>query len=111
MKTMLPWIGVTAFFLIGLLVAEARNDRAVVWISKPWASAGFVGTAVAAGALGTSYGKAILVALVLSWLGDVLLIPEHQGAFVAGLAAFLAGHFAVGAAFLLRGPSPLWTAL
>jgi uncharacterized membrane protein YhhN len=108
---MLNWIGVTAFFLIGLLVAEGRNDPRVIWICKPLASAGFVGAAVAAGALGTAYGKAILAALVLAWLGDVLLIPEHNGAFLAGLAAFLFGHVAFAAAFLLRHPSPAWTVL
>jgi uncharacterized membrane protein YhhN len=108
---MLPWIGVTAFFLIGLLVAEARNDQLVIWVCKPWASAGFVGAAVAAGALGSPYGRAILAALVLSWLGDVLLIPQREGTFLAGLAAFLFGHVGFGAAFFLRGPSPAWTAL
>jgi len=108
---MLPWAGVTAFFLIGLLVAEGRDDQPVVWACKPLASAGFVGAAIAAGALGSAYGKAILIALVLSWLGDVLLIPHHNGAFLGGLAAFLLGHFAFGAAFLLRGPSPAWTAV
>jgi len=108
---MLPWVGVSGFFLIGLLVAEGRDDQPVIWVCKPLASAGFVGAAIAAGALGSAYGKAILIALILSWLGDVLLIPQHQGAFLGGLAAFLFGHFAFGAAFLLRGPSPAWTAL
>jgi uncharacterized membrane protein YhhN len=103
------WIGVTAFFLIGLLVAEAREDRLVIWVCKPWASAGFVGAAVAYGAWGSAYGKAILIALILAWLGDVLLIPERDGTFLAGLAAFLFGHVAFAAAFLLRNPSLLWT--
>jgi uncharacterized membrane protein YhhN len=108
---MLPWIGVTAFFLIGLLVAEARRDRGVVWLSKPLASAGFVSAALAAGALGSSYGKAILAALLLSWLGDVLLIPDREGTFLAGLAAFLFCHVALSAAFLIRDNSPSWTAV
>jgi uncharacterized membrane protein YhhN len=108
---MLNWIGVTAFFLTGLLVAEGRHDPRVIWLCKPLASAGFVGAAVAAGALGSAYGKAIFAALVLSWLGDVLLIPEHNGAFLGGLAAFLFGHIAFATAFLLRRPSPAWTAI
>jgi len=107
---MLPWIGMTAFFLIGLLVAEGRNDQRVVWLCKPLASAGFVAAAVAAGALGSAYGRAILIALVLSWLGDVLLIPHREGTFLAGLAAFLLGHAALSAAFLQRDNAPLWTA-
>jgi uncharacterized membrane protein YhhN len=103
------WIGVTAFFLIGLLVAEAREDQLVVWVCKPWASAGFVGVAVVCGAWGSAYGRAILIALVLAWLGDVLLIPHRDGTFLAGLASFLLGHVAFAIAFLLRGPSLLWT--
>ena len=103
------WIGVTAFFLIGLLVAEAREDQLVIWVCKPWASAGFVGAAVACGAWGSAYGRAILIALVLAWLGDVLLIPHRDGTFLAGLAAFLLGHLAFAVAFLLRRPSLLWT--
>jgi uncharacterized membrane protein YhhN len=108
---MLPWIGMTAFFLIGLLVAEGRDDQRVVWLCKPLASAGFVAAAVAAGALGSGYGRAILIALVLSWLGDVLLIPHRDGTFLAGLAAFFSCHVALSTAFLLRDNAPAWTAV
>jgi uncharacterized membrane protein YhhN len=108
---MLPWIGMTAFFLIGLLVAEGRNDQRVIWLCKPLASAGFVAAAVAAGALHSGYGWAILIALVLSWLGDVLLVPHREGTFLAGLAAFFFCHVALSAAFLLRDNAPAWTAV
>lgn len=105
------WIAVTAFFLIGLLVAEGREDQRVIWLCKPLASAGFVAAAVAAGALGNGYGRAILAGLVLAWIGDVLLIPHHSGAFLGGLTAFLLGHLAFSAAFLRRDTSPGWTAV
>jgi uncharacterized membrane protein YhhN len=108
---MLPWIAVTAFFLTGLLVAEGREDERVVWICKPLASAAFVAAAVAAGGFQSRYGKAILAGLVLSWIGDVLLIPHRSGAFLAGLTAFLLGHLAFSAAFLQRDTSPGWTAV
>ena len=35
----------------------------------------------------------LLLALLTSWLGDVLLIPKGHGWFTAGGISFLAGHF------------------
>jgi uncharacterized membrane protein YhhN len=105
---MLPWILLTLAALAGLLVAEARGDRRLAAVCKPLASTGFVGTAVAAGALATPYGRAVLVALVLSWIGDVLLLSKRSGAFLGGLGSFLLGHVAFGVAFVLRGTEPLW---
>jgi uncharacterized membrane protein YhhN len=93
----------TALALAVLLVADARGARTLRWIAKPLASAGFVGAALAAGALESAYGTAVAVALALCWLGDVLLIPRAEGAFRAGLASFLLGHLALVAAFALRG--------
>jgi uncharacterized membrane protein YhhN len=45
----------------------------------------------------------LLVALSLSWLGDLLLLSRDRRAFLAGLGAFLGAHLAFLAAFLLRG--------
>jgi uncharacterized membrane protein YhhN len=91
-----------------LLVAERRGSRIGVWLAKPLASAGFVGAALAAGALGSGYGRWILAGLGLSFLGDVLLIPrESPRCLRAGLASFLLGHLAYTAAFALRGLDPL----
>src|SRR4051812_16881942 len=93
---------------VGLLVlAEARDARLGAWIFKPLASTGFVVTALAAGATATTYGRLVLLALVLSWWGDVLLIPRSRAAFTAGLASFLGGHLAFASAFLARGVAPL----
>ena len=99
----------TVFGLIALLVAEVRDLRALAWIAKPLASTGFVGFALVLGALGTGYGRVVVIALVLCWLGDVLLIPRGaRGAFLAGLVAFLLGHVAFAFAFFLRGLEPGW---
>jgi uncharacterized membrane protein YhhN len=104
---MLPWILLTWVAVAVLLVSEWRGARAGVWIAKPVASTGFVLAALAAGALDSTYGRFVLGALVLSWLGDVLLIPKAKASFLAGLASFLLGHVAFAAAFLVRGVSPL----
>ena len=107
---MQTWIFVTGIALVGLLLAEARRDRIVIWIAKPLASIGFVGAAVAAGALGSGYGRALLLGLLFSFVGDVLLIPESAGAYLAGLICFLCAHLAYCTAFVLRGPSLPWIA-
>jgi uncharacterized membrane protein YhhN len=102
------WILATLIALALLLVSEARGSRAGVWVWKPLASTGFVATALAAGALDTSYGRWVVVALVLSWWGDVLLIPRARAAFALGLASFLAGHLAFAGGFVARGVSLPW---
>ena len=90
-----------------LLVAERQGSKAGVWTWKPIASTGFLATAFAAGALDSDYGKLVVVALACCWLGDVLLIPDDERLFRAGIAAFLAGHLAFAAAFVVRGVAPL----
>jgi uncharacterized membrane protein YhhN len=102
------WILATLIALALLLVSEARGSRAGVWVWKPLASTGFVATALAAGALDTSYGRWVVAALVLSWWGDVLLIPRARAAFALGLASFLAGHLAFAGGFVARGVSLPW---
>ncbi len=102
------WILATVVAVALLLLAESRGSRAGVWTWKPLASTGFVATALSAGALDSTYGCWVLAALVLSWWGDVLLIPRHRAAFTLGLASFLAGHLAFAGGFLARGVSPAW---
>jgi uncharacterized membrane protein YhhN len=107
---MLPWILLTAAALAGLLVAESRGSPWGIYVCKPLASLGFLGAAVAAGAPGSLYGRTVLAALVLSWIGDVLLMSARSAVFLAGLGSFLLAHVAFGGAFLLRGEAWLWTA-
>lgn len=101
------WTGIalTTASLAALLGAEAKGLKPVEWIAKPLASTGFLLAAWSQGALATRYGTAILAGLGLSFLGDVLLIPKSKATFLAGLGAFLLGHVAFAAAFVLRGAS------
>jgi uncharacterized membrane protein YhhN len=95
-------IALTALFMF----AEHRRLDGLRWIAKPLASLAFVGTAIAAGALESSYGVAVLVALVLSLAGDVLLLPKGFTWFRVGLVSFLLGHVGFAVAFVIRGISP-----
>lgn len=97
-------VAVTIAATLGLLFAEARESRGGVWICKPLAAAGFLAAALANGALESGYGTWIFAGLLLSALGDVLLIPKGAKTFfLAGLVSFLLGHLAYAGAFALRG--------
>jgi len=108
---LLPTV-VCALAVLALLVAEWRGSRLAVWLAKPLASTAFVAAALASGAAGTSFGRWVLAALTLCWLGDVLLIPRQRPwCFIAGIASFLLGHVAFAAAFVERSVDPLALAL
>lgn len=97
------YIVVTLIALVFLLVGERSNQR-LVWASKPIASVGFICTAFAYGAMDSTYGVAVIWALVLSFFGDVFLIPKHARKwFLAGLVAFLLGHVGYAVGFSMRG--------
>ncbi len=87
-----------------LLLAERASSVLGIWLSKPLAAAAYIGAALAVGALASTYGRLILVALCFSWLGDVLLIPkERPKLFLAGIASFLLAHVVFGFAFWIHG--------
>lgn len=90
--------------LAGLLLAEQRQAQRGLWLFKPVAAAAYIWVALAHGATSSAFGITVLVALLLSWCGDVLLIPKNRPAvFRAGIIAFLCAHIAFVVAFLVRG--------
>lgn len=90
----------TGIAVFVLLVAEWRKNGVLRWIAKPIAALGFIFAAIAQGATDSDYGRAVLGALVLSFAGDVLLIPKNT--FKAGVIAFLLAHVAYVFAFFQR---------
>lgn len=95
--------GFTVVMLACLLVCEAVHARAGVWIFKPLASLGFVVTGLVHRSDASLFGTLVVAALVLSAVGDVLLIPKSKKAFLGGLVSFLLGHVMYAAAFVCRG--------
>jgi uncharacterized membrane protein YhhN len=93
-----------------LMWAEVVESPVRRWI-KMVASTGFVAVALSVGALSTNYGRTVLIALVLSWMGDLLLTFESRRAFLGGLVVFLLGHVAYSVAFGRLGVDPVATAL
>jgi uncharacterized membrane protein YhhN len=108
----MQWFGILAscvgLALGGLLVAEWKASAPGKWLVKPLASAGFIAAALTAGGPTDGFGWAIVVALVLSFGGDVFLIPKATVWFTLGLVSFLLGHLGFAAAFVFRGTAPLW---
>lgn len=82
-----------------LLVAEWRGSRAGRIVFKVAASCAFLAVACLAGAAGSGYGRTVLLALGLSWLGDVLLLSKRSRGFLAGIGAFLLAHLVFAFAF------------
>ena len=104
---MLYFCAVTVLAVGVLLAAEHRGSRLGIWVAKPVAAAGFIGAALAAGALDSPYGHWVLAALGLCWFGDVFLIPRSAPRiFQAGILSFLLGHAVYARAFALRGLDP-----
>ena len=105
---MLPIVlTVTCLGLVGALLVAERAGRAVLaGMVKAAASGCFIALALALGALSTRYGSIVLVALVLSALGDVALAGRRPAAFMTGLGFFLLAHMAFSVAFA-QAPLPL----
>jgi uncharacterized membrane protein YhhN len=92
------------------LVAGARGARVASAIGKVGASASFVALALALGVDGT-FDRAILAGLLLSVVGDALLLSSPRAAFLGSLAAFLLVHAVYGFAFSTVSRPSAWTAL
>ena len=107
MESVLPWVILTAAAVPVYLFFEKQGSRCGRAAVKPLASLGFLGLALAVGALESTWGILLLVGLAFCAAGDLFLINRARGFFLAGLAAFLTGHFFYCAAFLIRGPAPV----
>src|SRR5690606_11871323 len=86
------------------IVADRRAWPRVRAVAKLGASSCFVALAVALGADQSAYGRLVLGALLLGWLGDALLLSRRPPAFMAGLGAFLLAHALYAAAFAGAAP-------
>jgi uncharacterized membrane protein YhhN len=100
LATILPPALLSCISVLALVLSDFRDIRAGRYLFKPLAAAAFVWLAWSLGATDTAYGKWLLVALLLCMLGDLLLMPDKEVFFLAGLGAFLCGHLLFGVAFL-----------
>ena len=96
------WIESVMICTALLVASEWRRFRIGIWLWKPLASFGVIAYARS---LGVDPGpdRWLLAALCACAVGDVLLIPQNDRAFQAGVASFGAGHAFYAIAFALRG--------
>lgn len=102
--------------LIAICLAAAAVHITAIRLDRPFvsgpakaaASTTFVALALINGANGSSYGRFILAALILCWIGDVLLLSRKSSFLLAGIAAFLLAHLAFAAAFTRETVNQNW---
>jgi uncharacterized membrane protein YhhN len=107
-------VNATAFLLLALAavvavadwVAVASGARRPEYVLKPATMVALVAVALALDPSSDAARGALVVGLVLSLVGDVLLMVPAD-LFVAGLAAFLAAHVAYVVALWLLGVGPV----
>jgi len=100
---MLSPVALTAACIASVVVLLAADRlQSPFWrvVAKLSASTCFVLIAISLGAYRSTYGRFILGALLLGWLGDALLLSRAAPAFMGGLAAFLLSHVLFAAAFV-----------
>ena len=103
-----PWLGAVmtiAGYLVLMLTVERTPgmSRAVKVAIKALPSIGFLWFAASLEVYRAAWGVWIAAGLVLSAVGDVLLVWPGPKAFVAGLGAFLLGHVAYAVGFVRHG--------
>jgi uncharacterized membrane protein YhhN len=103
------WLLLTVYLAVAALdwAAVHTRSKALEYVCKPGCMVVLIAAAAAMDPSDDAAGTALIVALVLSTIGDVFLMlrGDRSELFLAGLAAFLAAHLAYIAAFALDGLS------
>ncbi|MCB1689850.1 MAG: lysoplasmalogenase [Halioglobus sp.] len=107
LATIVPPILLSCIAVVALVISDFRDVRAGRYLFKPLAALAFVWLALSLDAQSTTYGQWLLAALVFCLLGDLLLMPDSERSFLAGLAAFLCGHLLFAVAFFQLPGNPL----
>ena len=102
--TLMPVFLIMALISVLVFLASERiNNQVGRWGGKMAASTVFVLFAVYLDALESVYGQVLMVALLCSWVGDLLLLPGKSKWFLYGLVSFLLAHIAFALCFIQRG--------
>ena len=100
---------VTASACAALVILQLNALPLPAAFAKLIASGGFLAVAWSVGALRHPFGRVLFAGLCLSLCGDLFLIGEARGYFLAGLVSFLLAHIAYATAFVSRGQDRRWT--
>ena len=91
-----------------MIICQLADASLIGTIAKMTASSAFVVLAIGLRAQQTGYGRLVLLALMLSWIGDLALTGSTEKHFVFGLAGFLLAHVAYVSAFAFAGINLKW---
>lgn len=97
-------LDVAWFAVLAVLLAVERTGSRWSILPKMILSTGFVLLAMRSDPLMTTYGSWVLMALCLSWIGDLALAFDGDNWFLTGLTAFALAHAAYIAAFADQDP-------
>jgi uncharacterized membrane protein YhhN len=99
---MTEMLAIACAVLVAMTVwGEVLHRTMVRMVAKPLASACFIGVGWELGLAETA--PAVMVALVLSAIGDVALLSSERKWFLSGLVSFLLAHVAYVVAFVQLG--------
>ena len=100
------WTVICGLGLLLSLAGEYRSNSGFSGLGKLVAASAYIAAALSLGAVGTEYGRVLLVGMAFCALGDLLLVSKNrQNLFLAGLVSFLLGHLVYIGAFTVRGIS------
>jgi len=111
LATVIPPALLSCISVFALVWSDYHDRRAGRYLFKPLAAAAFVWLALCLDATGGGFGRWLLAALLFCLLGDLLLMPDSERSFLAGLAAFLCGHLLFAVAFLQLPANPIGLAI
>ena len=105
---LVPGLSVAAFLSGALCIRGKYSDsKTLIYVFKPLTTLLMLGVAVAAGALATTYGRLVALAIVFSLAGDIfLMLPKDR--FLNGLLSFLVAHVVLIVAFTLQATGLSW---
>ena len=106
-STVILLLAATALALLDWWAVWRRNRR-LESFAKPATMAALVGVAAVVGDVPGDARAWIVVGAVFGLAGDVALLGESEGAFMAGLGAFAVGHLAYAIGAVLVGFDPVW---
>jgi uncharacterized membrane protein YhhN len=99
------WVLPAALALVDWYAVSRQDRRTETW-AKPAVLVALIVTALVLGAVDSSAGVWLLVALAFGLGGDVALLDKGDTRFRIGLASFLVGHLAFVASFIQLGLDP-----
>jgi uncharacterized membrane protein YhhN len=91
-----------------LVANQLLGIRAAAVLAKLIASSSFIVLGISVGAMRSLFGRLLLAGLVLSWIGDMLLLGASTALFLSGLVAFLLAHLMYVTSFIVHGVNWRW---